>query len=623
MHTLYRGQHLTESVPIECPPPNVIARHTPGPEKVGFAVRMDKLDYGAISIVLDNSGSMDTRHPKNGGKDKDAGPGEKSRFDYAVHAVKDVLRDIPAGTFVSISRFDKSAPQFIQMRPEKPLEESYLPWEHARWKSVETALNTMSPKLINNASPIANAIVNSMEKGFPPNFDQPKLIIVLTDGMDNYSSGEYPRKNDDEKTREAIFARNTEHVKTKLLNAKRNPEFKGIDVVVICFIGNDDDELPHAKNQFSLYADQGRLFFQADGRKLAQEINRVTRPLVQLRHKGKIVPGFEFGRPVDYAFDKALEWNPALDRGDYQAGILRSSSGEFDVNMASGHNIFAVLKSPENNKYVLERGVLGLQPEVSGKGFLKERKGDWLVTLLKDKKPFGDEVRQQLIAFEKAVPETGPIRQSQPGFVWLELETQDGVKLEQTLEWGNDLVVPAAAYAVEMAGWPGGNPKLTAWFWPRPWQDLLNQVKPIERRIDIKNFASRPEDLIESIRWETRSVGIMTSAAKTTKTEIHKECLVVRARYLDGKPVFVALKEKNDRLRVGSEHQFFHGAGKCTACFYDLPTKLEEVELVLIDVARFKDAAAQGGTKVEFAPRGDVDVPFIFHGSIIGAIHDK
>src|SRR5262249_47516579 len=71
-HALYRGQHKRFEATIERPPPDIIVRHSVGPQKVGFAVRMEKaLDYGAIAIVLDNSGSMDTLHPKKNPRDKD------------------------------------------------------------------------------------------------------------------------------------------------------------------------------------------------------------------------------------------------------------------------------------------------------------------------------------------------------------------------------------------------------------------------------------------------------------------------------------------------------------------------------------------------------------------------
>ena len=600
LHAVYRGQHVIKALTVARPAPNVIVRHTPGPDKVAFAVRMDKLDYGAVSIVLDNSGSMKYLHPKKNPNDinrnADTEKGETRRYDFALKAVRQVLDKIPDGTPVSILNFGGAkVTEPILLEPPKR-------WNRGRIDNVMAKLEGSS---LNNDSPIANAILMSMEKGFPENFREPMLVVVLTDGMDNRSF--FPNNQ----------AANTDRVIEEL--RKASGRHRKTDVAVVCFLEREDPEYKQAEKQFQRFTENGDFIQEADGIKLGKTIeDRILRPRVQLRFNGKTVPGFEFGRPVNYASDGVLEWKPPLDRNDYQAGILSSSASEFDVHMTPGHNIFAILKRKEN-KYFLERGVLSLQPEVV-KGCMNERKGDWLVTLLQNERPIGAEARQQLVAFEKAAPESGRIRQTHPGFVWLELETQDGAKAGQTLEWGSDLVVPAAAYAVEMTGWPGGHPKLTAWFWPRPWEDLLANVKPTERRIDIKNFVSAPDDLIESVRWEKRPVGVMTP---TGKVEMEKDCLVVRARYLAGKPVYIALREKNDRLRVGSEHQFFHGAGKSTACYYDLPITLKEVELVLIDVPLFKDAATQGGTKVEFAPRVEIFVPPIFRDDIKKVIDGK
>ncbi len=150
---------------------------------------------------------------------------------------------------------------------------------------------------------------------------------------------------------------------------------------------------------------------------------------------------------------------------------------------------------------------------------------------------------------------------------------------------------------------------------------MLGTVKPIiDKRFNIKDFKSHPDDLIESIRWENRPVGVITPKGRV---EMKKDCLVIRSRYLDGQPVYIGLKEKSERLRVGSEHRFYERGGKCTAVFYDLPVALEEVDIVAIPVARFKEAAAQAGDRVEFAPTESIAVPNIFHKAIVDAVHGK
>src|SRR5262245_6924741 len=121
-HTVYRGQHIRKEATIERPPPDIIARNTRGPEKSGFAVRMDKaLDYGAIAIVVDTSASMKWVHPWTNKKDtmRDADkPKEKSRHDYALEAMKNVLEKIPNGTLMSVMTFVSNKtdtwPEFLE-----------------------------------------------------------------------------------------------------------------------------------------------------------------------------------------------------------------------------------------------------------------------------------------------------------------------------------------------------------------------------------------------------------------------------------------------------------------------------------------------------------------------------
>ncbi len=571
LHALYRGQHVNNENNVERPPPNIVARHTPGPDKVGFAVRMDKVDYGAVSIVLDNSGSMAYRHPRKGEKDQNAEGDEKSRLYYATEALDQVLRKLEPDTYLSVSTFggkEITETQFVEWE-NNPDGKPYVRWQPGMRKNL---LSVLKSRPTDNWSPIAQAIIKNMDEGFPPapGFKEPKLIVVLTDGlMDNYSFDRDAEK--DLKARK----RNTDEVVEAFRKARQR--HRDVDVIFLWFIEKDKDAGEYAEGLIQ-FAPLGKenIFVESEGAKLGDIIENRIRPRVQLKFRGNTEPGFEVGRPVNYKSDGILAWQPALNRNDYQASMLNRSSAEFDVKMALGHNLFATLERKEN-KFILKRGVVGAQPEVDRR--YAEKKGDWLVTLLKNERPFGVDARRQLIAFEKTKLEVGSIRQVFPGFVWLEL---DGIGPEQTLEWGSDLVVPAPAYAVDVANWPDGHPKLNAWFWPKSWENLLDTVKPIfDQRINVKTHKSRPGDLIESVLWDNRLVGVMTPNGRAL---MKKDCLVIRARYLDGKPVYFGLKDKNIPPRVGSEHQFFDRAGKSTACFYDLPAALEDVDIVALPV---------------------------------------
>ncbi len=108
LHTYYRGQHRIRELPLLRGLPDTIVRQVPAPDKAALAVRMDSaFDYGAISIVLDNSGSMNFVYPEKDARDKerraDRAKGERRRFDYALDALAHVLRKVPDNTFLSIT----------------------------------------------------------------------------------------------------------------------------------------------------------------------------------------------------------------------------------------------------------------------------------------------------------------------------------------------------------------------------------------------------------------------------------------------------------------------------------------------------------------------------------------
>jgi hypothetical protein len=600
LHALYRGQHKVEELNVERPPPDVIVRYTPGPDKVGFAARMDKMAYGAISIVLDTSGSMRYLHPKKAPTDENRNAkktdGETSRYDFALKGVKSVLREIPEGTPLSILTFDDDPND-----KKKTAAKMFL--ERKRWNPLESdnVIRALEGHNLKNYSPIAGAIIKSMSEGFPERFPHPKLVVVLTDGMDN---GSFDQNGNEDYTK---------FVRRKLREAAK--KYPRTDVVVVCFLESDDkEELPQARLQFEAFTENGAFINEPKGEELGRVIQQIAlRPRVVLTKRGDPVPEFDETKPVSDATANALLWQGPLKRSTYQASI-RNSPDKKDVNMEPGHNILAMVKRDENGRFNLQRGIVGLQREIKEDYLFWNKKKDWLVTLLKNDNPFG-ESRKQIIAFEKtsALEE---LRQFPPGFVWLEVQTQDKKKSEKALAWGSDLVVPAPAYAVDIADWPerDSSVQVNAWYWPNDWNHLLKTLKPMQMPLKI---GDRAKGLIESIRWEEDyPVGEMRPDGVQYPK---RKCLVIRARYQGDEPVYIAVRDKSRFPRFGSEHKFYDRAGKSTACFYDLDTTLDEIDVVLIPISTFKDAAI----RVEFPPTATIEIPDIFRGAIEKAVHGK
>lgn len=583
-HALYRGQHLRKEATIERPPPDIIVRHTLGPQKSGFAVRMEKaLDYGAISIVIDTSGSMKYVHPWKNEKDTERiklEPGERSRYEYALDAMKGVLEKIPNGTRISMITFvsnDKTTyPEFL----EKP-----QAWQRGATDDVITKLRRHS---LENSSPIANAIEKAMYEGFPGVTGGRKLVLVLTDGFDNISA---VRGN---------LERNTEGVITKLRQANRNKP--DIDVMIVGFLDPGDkrpvlgnkSEFDVAKDQFDYvknFTDKSGFFPQAKGAELGRTIEElILRPYVQVKQNDKVVPGFVYGRPVNYHADNTLDWKPALDPGTYSASIIAGPNSGVDLKMPTGHNLFAVLKRRENRTFYMERGILGHQKEVVDGKYPVEAKDGWLATMLENHKFLATNKIGQLITLEKLQLENN-IRQTLPGFTWLELAPVKGNRHEQTLEIENDWSLPTAAYTAKMR-WPDDRPsRLTTWFWPEERDRfLLNDAVLSRRKMKVPFEADNNTEVIESITWE-RAL----------------DRLVVRVRFPVEKPVAVALKDYSD---IATEHRYFLKAGRGTAYFYGLSAlTIKEINVALVNIDAFKKEAS----RVEFTPDRDLDGPSIFY----------
>ncbi len=231
----------------------------------------------------------------------------------------------------------------------------------------------------------------------------------------------------------------------------------------------------------------------------------------------------------------------------------------------------------------------------------------WLVSLLEHHSSLTNKLGQVMI-LEKMAVEKQTLRQSHPGFTWLELTDVQSKRPPQTLTWGRDWSLPAAAMRLELPDWPPQRTtKTTAWFWPEAREMLLAQEK-LYARVSVPVGSTTPVEptgrltarpVIESVLWEDRELPAATGGTMKEK------CLVVRVRHAAGRPVYVALDP--ERTSVGSEHEYFSAANRYTASFYRLPN-LAIAHLIVIDVEAFKQAAPH----VQFIPDERYQVPGMF-----------
>ncbi len=584
---LYRGQRFDWQVDLERPDPDVIVTERPPLKSSALAVRMDPtFNYGAISIVLDNSGSM-VWFPQN----QEEAPKGQRRWDYALDALEKVLQKIPDKTEVSLYTFGPKPGTTDKFGGKLMVEPK--PWRHTDLDDLMPRLRSMVP---DSSSPIAEAVIMSMDEGFRSGYQGPKVVLVLTDGADNCSFRDSQGSFSDKE-----FVRSqTKLVKGKLADA--NDAHPDIDVVFVCFITDTDKkqkeiatEKEIATNQFGDIRNFARtrsdFIIEPKGEELGDRILEIIQPRLQLFEDGKPAPGFQKGHSVNHPTSEAVDWVPNIRPKTYQARLFRGDpSDSFKVLLDPGQNLFMVLKR-ENRRYYFERGVLGEQPEVKRK-VRSQRKGtrpdEWLVSLLDH--DFDGNQLKQLIAFENTETKSSVVKQRYPGFVWLELSATGG-ELKDTLRWENDPEVAAPAFRLEMPTWPNikAQPRLSAWFWRSDREDLIDQPDRIVYPLRLgKSIPKLPGKLavIESAQWEN-----------------DKKVFAVRVNHEPGRPVFVDFE---DALRPGVtvEHRFYNKANRYTAYFRGL-SEVRELNVVMIDLAAFKKQAE----RVVFPPRDDEPLP--------------
>lgn len=593
LHAYYRGQHLRESSPSMRSQPNVIVRQGPGlNENTSLAVRMDsKFDYGAISIVLDNSGSMKFRHPKKGDKDDYANrKEERRRFDFALDALEHVLRKVPDNTHLSFFTLGDKGGTKVGRFPVA------TPWQQEKLAALRSSLEEIPADI---GSPIAEAIIKSMDEGFPATgFKGPKVVLVLTDGDDNGSF------------RDEVGDRSQRLVNELKAAHAKHPD---IAVVVVCFIDKNADEksaaeYKSAKGQFGVVEQfklRGHFLDVPDADKLGTTIEDLLRPRLQLLRLDEQDPvaGFQTGHPINYHNDRALDWKK-MAPGEFNAHVLRTSANPLvNVKILPGQKIFMVLNRTDE-KLSLKRGLLAYQPETELRGEWRKEKAGWTVSLLENEnKNLNPNTLKQLLAFEQQETEKDRIRQPVPGLTWLELDAVTGVRPDKTLRWWKDGNVPAPALRLEMREWlPNSQPKVTAWFWPEEREAFLanrNLVARAARPVPHRHKTeAEPAELpvIEYVDWKEREIEISAG------NKVKRDCLVVRVRHAKGKPVWVDLEQR--AAGIGSEHHFFFGADSCTSYFYGF-ARPENANLILVDLPAFK-AAAQ---RVEFSPDVSIKAP--------------
>jgi hypothetical protein len=606
LNVLYRGQRRAAEIEVSAHPPSLIVDRLEPPQTqtAHLAVRLDKnLKYGALSIVLDNSGSMAYIHKEDGkivNKEivgDHADPKKKRRYDYAVDALETLLGSMPALEHLSVVRFNSAN----NSKPE--LWKQYVNWKaETQGGSLIDALRVLGSAKekdlyvgLHNFSPIAKAIELSMDGGFPKNYEGPKVVLVLTDGADNYSfeKGIPPTPKNTKEVHKFLFQTSPE-------------DYKNTKVVTVCFIQPVDKDYDIAKAQFDSETPRKDRFFLTvqDGDKLAGAIRELLRPRLQLTAPERDPEKYYVNEPegIDWHRIKGLRF-----RGKVLWHQLDFDRISQEIQFERGQNMLLTVKRGTDTDFSLERSPVAKQDETKDRKNWSEivkKHDDWFA-LLHESQRFQGKL-SQLLLLEKEPDKAGPVTQPRPEMVWLDLASsaEKGAAFGPT-RWKDDWTAAAPAYRLVAEGWPDKEtPRLKA-FWQKDF--------PTDPRLCVRWRADDPNRKIKvGATW----CEIEIIAAESMKDRPGK-ALVVRVKHDIGHPVWLRLarwgggKEATERAGgwpAGHEHRYFPDVGKYTVSFY--PWQYNDdtgAEFDVLCLDSFKKDPAR--PHAAFEPVADVRMP--------------
>jgi hypothetical protein len=603
--SLLRGQRMTSRTDITPQPPDIVVHRFPPPPVGAVSVRMDRrFTYGAITIVLDISGSMIW-------KGYAIGEGEKKRLriDCALEALETTLNQIPENTYVSLLAFvtkrkGKAEDEYPETKVIVPPDSWRRDPERTKRIIADTRELAYGGSDRTGPSPIAKTVVEAYyEKGFPKaavGFRGPKLLLALTDGDDNYT-GEILNKKDWPKAdaNPVGYARKISEYLTEELGGR------DVEIHFVCFNNKNDEESKRAEQQWANFVEnslrvKGRFVVQPDPEKLADELEKAMRPHLQVT-QGDVTPRWNYGPaglPASMPDKLERQWEE-LPPGQYSIKVPRSESREMKID--PGEMIAITLKRDpsDGKKVVYEREIFAEVMADRTQLLVEPKKQEYrLAALLENHLDVKNNQLSQLVSLEGTY-QAGTLQQSVPRFVWLETKAKDAVP--RLMRWYREYGYPAPTYRLRADDWPAtqgraSRSRVHVWWTETPEDSNFSQQ--FERA--IKKKAPDPVRLGDvAIEVEDASIEDKLIAPNDRgrigepDTLVSKPCLVVRLKHPPDQPVFVQLQAKHR----GEEHHYFSGANKYTAIFWDLeePDKQSFGYNVI-----FLDALKKAAPNVEF-----------------------
>ncbi|HEY2783832.1 MAG TPA: hypothetical protein VGJ05_02555 [Fimbriiglobus sp.] len=664
----FRGQMLRTNTEIslqrrpEWVVSNVLPSHKEG---AMIAIKSDDdVTPGAISIVLDLSGSMDTKAEG------------KTRHELAVNTLLDILNSFPEGKFPSVSlrvfglHHDKSADQSVAAKTRASKIEQVFPrvgHPPARMAPADVAeLKSSCRQLLNEKpiwfTPLVHAMSEGLRDGFPEDYSGPKTLLVLTDGMDTWH-GEIVFKNSgmekatSEAEKRAIIAK----VKADVDELNRAQ----VPIHIVFFSANDgnrdqeDAEEAVAREQFSAvpkFKAPGQLWSAKDAKALSEKLAILMRPKPRLETEvgGALAEGIPpFGMPTNRPNDppSALRWY-----GKQMDGGIKPEAGDYVLTLpgldrsyrqrvafSDGDRLLVrIVKTESGVRFRRELFYESYKPNPDRTNADMPRLAktdDWLMAVPQNYIVHSNATASlsQMVGLEYRKDLDpgldGTIKQIKPKLIWWDVSRSGPAEPTWYGRVENLSGYPTPTWQLRMDNWPFAagifgpyaEPKLKAWAVAK--LSGLNPDPVFADRLTLP--VSATEEIAGSLKDRTgRTVPIRVTAervdVRTTTRERSVEnvtrqpCVVVRIDYPKDRDVFAIARVK--RKADGSplvlefdEHRYYRKANGYTAIFgpvSDNDVALGvEVEIELVSIPDLKAACPQPLVFDRLGPPNENDQP--------------
>jgi hypothetical protein len=554
---------------------------------------------GSISFVLDCSGSM--------GPSEDSSI-EESKYFQAVTALDQVLRKIPKGIKVSVWIFGQAVGGGkTVLDPENNIVQIIKPftWDPDNLGVRKNLISKLRYPLVEpwNASPIIRAMslaLNDLTKT-----DGPKMMVVLTDGLDNRIKKD-KILNPDSKNADAVLF--------SLLN------LKNVQVQVVGFRAVPEEE-EEMRSQFSIIETidpPGNFVSVKSLDALIARINRFLSPSASVRIEdlNNFKPDGLENKTLEISkFGSGDRWIPGgLKPGFYNSKLNDYPAISKDIKIE--HNdrlLIGLVKSDSNLPFQFKRLLIS-ETDFIGRPSIEKQ--NWRSSILANKL-LNNNCKLFTVLEKKYDSREVLISQIKPKEVWWELKTNNKKFIIPKFKVTKFNDFPAQAWSIESLNWPtdlliNDQPAPVVSLWWNSDQET-SFISKLDKGIDFNSWGD-----LEGKKIQIEGKTVMVSSCSIQPLNLlnkngfmeSQNAMVLTIIHPSNMSLMVKLEGLNN---LSKETHWFKGSGQTVLVLgpVELTAPLPS-SIVISSVDQMKKNAESRGMFLEFSDLPKPDINDVF-----------